>query len=53
MIIFTFLNFAERKKDSHLSLEMAPSLFILSAKMQIVVYLVNEWPGKSSKMKMT
>ena len=28
MIIFTFLNFAEGKKDSHLSLEMAPSAFI-------------------------
>lgn len=49
MIIFTFLNFAEGKRTVIYLWKWLLLHSFLSTKMQIFVYLVNEWPGKKLK----
>lgn len=49
MIIFTFLNFAEGKRTVIYLWKWFLLHSFLSTKMQIFVYLVNEWPGKKLK----
>lgn len=50
MIIFTFLNFAEGKRTVICLWKWFLVHSFLSTKMQVFVYLVNEWPEKSQKM---